>query len=177
MHDYLFKSNRLGFRNWKDSDLDEFAKINADKEVMQFFPRVLTEDESLGFLQKSKQHYNDKGYAYFAIEVLKTNEFIGFIGIEQEVYDNEFYPAINMSWRLKRSAWGNGYATEGAKECISYAFLKLGIKRIIACCTINNRNSEKIMQKLGMIKVGEFLEPRLEDVCNKGKVLCYEIVK
>ena len=175
MHQYLFKSERLGFRNWRKSDLNAFAEMNADEDVMEFFPKTLTKDESKEFIDRTVKHYENKRYNYFAIELLKTNEFIGFIGMGYETYDNEFYPATNIGWRLKKSVWGKGYATEGAKRCIDYAFTELKIDKIAASCIPNNINSEKIMKKIGMIKKGEFIEPRFIDFPGFEKFVFYEI--
>ena len=175
MPKYLFKSERLGFRNWKKSDIDEFAKMNADRDVMEFFHKTLTKKETIEFINKTSKHYENNGYNYFATEIIDTGEFIGFIGMGYETYDNPFYPATNIGWRLKKSAWGKGYATEGAKECINYAFTELNIKKILASCVPNNKNSEKIMQKVGMVKKGEFIDPRFKDFPDYENFICYEI--
>ena len=172
---YIFKSKRLGFRNWKKTDLDEFAKINENPKVMEYFPKTLTLNETENFIERTMKNFNEKGYNYFATEILETGEFIGFIGMGYETYDNEFYPATNIGWRLKESAWGKGYATEGAKKCIDYAFTELNIEKIIASCIPSNVNSERIMQKIGMTKKGEFIEPRFKDFPDYKKFICYEI--
>ena len=159
------------------SDIDDFADMNANKDVMAFFPNTMTKKESKEFIDKTLKNFESKKYCYFATELLKTREFIGFIGMGYETWDNPFYPATNIGWRLKKTAWGKGYATEGAKRCIDYAFSELNIDKILACCTLQNKKSEIIMKKVGMSKKGEFIEPRFIDFPGFEKFICYEIKK
>lgn len=174
---YLFTSERLGFRNWSEDDLQEFAEMNADPEVMEHFPNTLTKNESKEFIQRLQKHYKDYGYNYFATEVLETGELIGFIGLAHQQYTSEFTPAVDIGWRLKKSAWKKGYATEGAKRCLTYAFDTLKIARVISTFTINNLKSENVMKKIGMTKLGEFKHPKLKGYPKFEKCFCYEIRK
>lgn len=173
--EYIFKSERLGFRNWNDNDLDEFAKLNADFEVMEHFPKPLTKEETYLFIQRQKKHYESNGYNYFATEILATGEFIGFIGLLYQEYESQFTPNVDIGWRLKKDAWGKGYATEGAKMCLEFGFKKIDLKRIISTCTKRNVRSENVMKKIGMTKVGEFNHPRLKEFPELEKCVCYEM--
>lgn len=174
---YLFQSDRLGFRNWVDADIEEFAMLNADEEVMEHFPKVLSRKEVVELIENLKRKFSENGFTYYVVEVLDTNEFIGMIGLAYQDYKTEFTPAIDIGWRLKRKAWGNGYATEGAKRCLKYAFDELDIKKIIAVCTLKNKKSEHVMRKIGMIKVGTFDHPKMTDIPEYQKHICYEIKK
>ncbi|NQX85698.1 MAG: GNAT family N-acetyltransferase [Flavobacteriaceae bacterium] len=172
---YIFTSERLGFRNWKRDDLEDFAAINADFRVMEYFPFVLNKADTKASIQSYQEHYDTYGYNYFAVETLSNKEFIGFIGMAFQTYKSKYTPATDIGWRLKPSAWGNGYATEGAKRCLEYAFKALELERVIAICTINNINSERVMQKIGMTKLGNFKHPKLKDYPDYEDCLCYEI--
>ena len=174
---YLFKSARLGFRNWKAEDLVEFAKLNADEAVMEHFPKTLSNNEVIEFIGRLKRHFEENGFTYFATEILETKEFIGMIGLALQKYKTEFTPAIDIGWRLKRTAWGKGYATEGAKRCIEYAFNDLAINKIIAVCTVKNGKSENVMKKIGMTKKGAFNHPELRNHPEYEKHFCYEIIR
>ena len=174
---YIFKSERLGFRNWRNEDLDEFAKLNSDKYVMEHFPKTLLRKEVEKLLDKLKNHFGEYGFTYYATEILETKEFIGMIGLAFQEYKTNFTPAIDIGWRLKRNAWGKGYATEGAKRCLEYAFNELDIKKIISVCTINNEKSENVMKKIGMTKKGEFDHPELINSPEYEKHFCYEIIR
>lgn len=175
--DYIFTSERLGFRNWKDSDLDEFAKINADLKVMEHFPKPLTKSETAEYIERLKTHFNHYGFNYFATEILDSGEFIGFIGLAYQDYESKFTPAIDIGWRLKQSAWGKGYATEGAKKCLEFAFNNLQLEKIISVFTEKNTKSENVMKKIGMKKIGNFKHPKLIAYPEYEKCVCYEITK
>ncbi|CAN5156911.1 GNAT family N-acetyltransferase [soil metagenome] len=175
--DYIFKSERLGFRNWTEKDLTPFAKINADLDVMEHFPKPLTEKETSEFINRLRNHYVKNGYNYFAAEILKTGELIGFIGLAYQDYKTDFTPATDIGWRLKKSSWRNGYATEGAKKCLDYGFNELNLEKIISTCTEKNTKSENVMKKIGMEKMGEFNHPKLKEYPGLEKCICYEINK
>lgn len=172
---YIFKSERLGFRNWSKNDLDEFAAINADADVMEHFPYSLTKDETSSFIEQLQNHYSKKGYTYFATEILVTGELIGFIGLADQDYKSICTPAIDIGWRLMKPAWGKGFATEGAKKCLDYAFKELKLEKVIATCTVNNFQSENVMKKIGMTKMGVFNHPKLKQFPDYKKCMWYEL--
>lgn len=175
--DYIFRSRRLGFRNWTKEDLTEFAKINADPEVMEHFPKPISKEETAEFIDRLKKHYQKNGFNYFAAEILDSGELIGFIGLAFQDYKSEFTPAVDIGWRLKKSAWGKGYATEGAKKCLEFAFQKLNLETVISTCIEKNSKSENVMKKVGMEKIGEFKHPKLKDYPDYEKCFCYGITK
>ena len=161
MQDYIFTSERLGFRNWQTADLIGMAEINSDKEVMEFFPALLTKEQSWGFIQRMQQLYKEKGYCYFAVDELASNEFIGFIGLSDQSFEADFTPCVDIGWRLSRSEWNKGYATEGARACLDFAFNRLGLEKIVAIAPAVNSRSEQVMKKLGMQKEKTFIHPSL----------------
>lgn len=172
---YLFQSNRLGFRKWKPSDLEDFVKLNADPEVMEHFPKTLTKIESELLMEKINAHWVEYGFTYYAVEILASGEWIGMLGLAYQKYSTDYTPAIDIGWRLKKSAWGKGYATEGAKNCLTHAFDDLGIHQLISVCPTTNLRSERVMQKIGMIKMGEFNHPKLGHHPRLEKHYCYRL--
>lgn len=174
---YIFTSERLGFRNWKLDDLDAFAELTADEEVMKHFPSIMSRDETKDLIVRFQKHFEKKNYTYYAVEIKSSGEFIGFIGLAYQEYEASFLPATDIGWRLKRSSWGNGYATEGAKKCLAHAFSNLGIETIVAVCTERNINSENVMKKIGMTKQGYFNHPKLKDYPEHERCMWYETTK
>ena len=172
---YLFQSDRLGFRNWTDADLTCLSEMNADAEVMRYFPNTLTKQESAVQLNRYRQHFEDKGYTYFAVELLTTGECIGFIGLMYQDFEAAFTPAVDIGWRLKKEFWGQGYATEGAKRCLAFAKNTMKVNKIIAICTIQNINSEHVMQKIGMTKKEVFVHPKLKGMRGFEWCCLYEV--
>lgn len=163
MNNYIFQSERLGFRNWVAADIPKMAKINANPVVMKYFPSKATEAQTEDFIKKMQDQYMEKGYCYFAVDRLSDGEFIGFIGLSYQTFEADFTPCVDVGWRLDDAHWGNGYATEGAKSCLDYGFNILKIKTIKALCPIVNLPSENVMKKLGMQKVKYFKHSKLGD--------------
>lgn len=172
---YVFTSDRLGFRNWYDQDLADFTTLNSDPSVMEHFPKTLSRNETVDFMVRLQNHFEKYQFNYFATEIKTTGEFIGFIGLAHQEYLSPYTPATDIGWRLKKEAWKKGYATEGAKRCLEYAFSELQLTKVIATCTLKNTKSEHVMKKIGMIKVGEFLHPKLNNFPDYQSCLCYEI--
>lgn len=159
--EYSIKTERLGLRNWKASDEEPFSKMCADPEVMKHFPKALTKEETIAFIRRLQAHYEKYGYCYFAVDVLESGEFIGFIGLANQTWESVFTPCVDIGWRLKRSAWGKGYATEGAKACLKAAKDKFGIDEILAFATDTNIGSQKVMQRIGMKEIGTVQHPHI----------------
>ena len=158
---YLFTSERLGFRNWHLSDIDKMHEINSDEKVMEFFPCIPTKEQTTEFIERMKKQFEDKGFCYFAVDKLEDNDFIGFIGLSEQTYDADFTPCIDIGWRIKSSEWNKGFATEGAKRCLSYALDNLKLEKIYSIAPKINIRSEHIMSKIGLKKQYEFEHPLL----------------
>jgi RimJ/RimL family protein N-acetyltransferase len=174
-NNYLFKSKRLGFRQWLASDLQQMIEINSDPLVMEYFPFIPSVEQTFEFIQKMKAQFDAKGYCYFPVDKLETNEFIGFIGLSEQNFDSNFTPCIDIGWRLKSSAWNKGFATEGAKACLEYGFEKLKIKSIYSIALIVNGKSVQVMEKIGMKKVKTFMHPLLIDYPLLVECVLFEI--
>lgn len=162
MNDYIFTSERLGFRAWRQSDIPVMAAINADEEVMRFFPKTNTVEETATFVNRMQQQLLEKNYCYFAVDQLANQKMIGFIGLSYQTYEAPFTPCIDIGWRLAKHSWGQGFATEGAKACLAYA-KTLGIQEIKSIAPLINTPSTHVMQKIGMSKEYTFKHPLLKD--------------
>ena len=156
---YLFTSQRLGFRNWLPSDLKPFQIMNADPRVMEHFDRPLEPEETTEGVERLKKHYEEHGFTYFAVDRLDNRNFIGFIGMKRQNYPISIAPCIDIGWRLRPEEWGNGFATEGAKRCLEYAFNTLGEAIIVAVATHTNEKSMNVMRKAGMTALESFYHP------------------
>jgi len=155
------ETERLKLRLWKPEDLEPFARINADSEVMECFPNPLTREESDTFAETIRKEFEERGYGLFAVEAVGVAPFIGFIGLHLAQFEAGFTPCVEIGWRLAKEHWGKGYATEGAKAVLAFAESK-GIKEIFSFTAKTNWRSISVMEKLGMEKVGEFDHPKLD---------------
>jgi len=163
MPEYLYTSQRLGFRSWTLDDLPELAEMNKDSEVMEFFPKRYTKEESRDFLLRMQGHFKQNGYCYFAVDTLSDQKFIGFIGLCNQSYEAPFTPCVDIGWRLLKTAWNYGYATEGARATLEYGFQQLKLHSIYSVAPEVNKKSEKIIQKIGMKPLLTFDHPALKD--------------
>ena len=160
---YLFQSQRLGFRKWTPADLAPLSALNADPEVMEFFPSTQTTEQTKALLERIDQEFKEFGHCWYAVDTLEDGDFIGFIGLAWNVQEElDFTPSAEIGWRLKKAAWGKGYATEGATRCLKYGFEDLKLSEIYSFTATINKRSEKVMQKIGMTKIGEFGHPQIE---------------
>ncbi|WP_432667425.1 GNAT family N-acetyltransferase [Wukongibacter baidiensis] len=175
--EYIMRTSRLGLRRWKESDLEPFAEMNMNPEVMKYFPSTLTVEESNSLVERINEHFDKHGFGLWAVELLESKEFIGFIGLKIPGFEAEFTPCVEIGWRLSNEFWGNGYATEGAKACLDYAFTDLGISEIVSFTAVLNKPSMRVMEKLGMNYEGEFLHPKLDENHPLCKHVLYKIIK
>lgn len=139
------------------------AAINADPEVMRFFPGTVAAEQTTAFIERMQVHLEEKGFCYYAVDDLQEGRFIGFIGMMVQAYPAAFTPCVDIGWRLRRACWGRGLATEGARRCLDHAFTDLGMKEVLATAPLVNRPSIRVMEKIGMRARGTFIHPRLLD--------------
>jgi len=158
---YLIVTERLGLRNWRESDLRPYIEMNQDADVMRFFPYPMTSEQTEASFGSLKKHYEDHGYTFFAVDLLEENSFIGFIGLVNTKFESHFTPCVEIGWRLMKEYWGRGLATEGARACINYAFDVLGLDSVYSFTPMSNLPSERVMQKIGMHRVGTFFHPMI----------------
>ena len=173
----MILTNRLILRTWKDSDLHPFIEMGKDPEVMRFFPNTLTEEETQANFQRIQIHFQTHGFGPYVLELKKNQEFIGFTGLFVLDFEASFAPCVEIGWRLKKQAWGFGYATEAAKECLQYGFNSLHLESIYSFTSILNTPSENVMKRIGMTQVGTFAHPKLESDHPLSKHLLYQIEK
>jgi RimJ/RimL family protein N-acetyltransferase len=141
---------RLRLRRWREDDLAPFAALNADPEVMRYFPSPLTRAQSGEFARYVQGLINVQGWGLWAVEVRGGAPFIGFVGLNRPRFDAHFTPAIEVGWRLARPYWGNGYATEAASAALTFAFDELGCGEVVSFTSLINEPSRRVMQRLGM---------------------------
>ena len=161
------RTARLLLRQWRDSDREPFAALNADPEVMRHFQGTRTRAESDEFVDRIAAHWAEHGWGLFALEVVAGGgregvPFIGFTGL---------WPAgfvqpgmVEVGWRLAHSAWGHGYAPEAATESMRFGFEQIGLDEIVSFTVPQNTNSQRVMQKIGLRRdpSGDFDHPNVK---------------
>lgn len=174
---YEFKSKRLRFRRWIEEDRKSFSILNADEAVMEFFPELLTKEESDLFVDKIEDHFNKYGYGLWAVELIENSRFIGYIGFFNAEFESEFTPCIEIGWRLSKEYWNKGYATEGAKACLNYGFNLLHFESVHSFTAKINTKSINVMEKIGLEKQSEFDHTKVDKNSNLKLHVLYKIDK
>jgi ribosomal-protein-alanine N-acetyltransferase len=145
-------TERLVLRQWRDEDRKPFAVLNADPEVMEFYPAPLTEAESNAFVDRIEASFAERGWGLWAVELVDIGSFIGYVGLSRAEFAAPFTPAVEVGWRMSREHWGHGYATDAACAAVDYGFTELGLDEIVSFTTTANVRSQRVMQKLGMTR-------------------------
>ena len=154
----LLETERLVLRRFAEADADDLFDLHGDPEVMRFLtggeptPRDVIEDETLPRFLRSYERV--EGFGFWAAVERSAGEFLGWF---------EFRPPegagpgeVELGYRLRRCAWGRGYATEGARALIRDGFTRLGVRRVVAQTMAVNAASRCVMEKVGMTYVRTF---------------------
>ncbi|MBF4489006.1 GNAT family N-acetyltransferase [Psychrobacter sp. N25K4-3-2] len=177
---HTIETERLYLRQWQASDFATFADMNADPEVMQYFPKLLTSKVSDIIANKCQQLIADNGWGLWAVS-LKVDEensggFIGFVGLNDTHADMSFAPAVEIAWRLSKEHWGQGYATEAARASLNFAFTELGLEEVVSFTAVINKRSQLIMQRIGMTDAQDnFYHPALKSTHPLAEHVLYKI--
>jgi ribosomal-protein-alanine N-acetyltransferase len=148
----VLRTDRLVLRPWRDADRAPFAALNADPQVMQFFPKTLTRAESDALAGRIREHFARHGFGLWAVEAPGVAEFVGFVGLSVPSFEARFTPCVEVGWRLARPHWGRGYATEGAVAAIAFGFGDAGLEEIVSFTVPENLPSRRVMERLGMTR-------------------------
>lgn len=140
--------------------------MNADPDVMEHFPAPLTRAQSDEFVDRMRDHLDRHGWGLWAVEVVDTAEFIGFVGLWPAGFDPFLSEEIvEIGWRLTRSAWGHGYATEAARAALRQAFDVLELSEVVSFTAATNLRSQAVMERIGMSRdrSSDFDHPRIPE--------------
>lgn len=153
-----FETERLYLRQWRDSDREPFAALNADPKVMEFFPAPLDRAASDSAVDRWQLQIAERGWGLWAAEIRETNEFIGFVGLQIPTPALPFSPCVEVGWRLAFQYWGKGFASEAARGALRVGFEQLHLPEIVSFTAVHNRRSRAVMERLGMWDTGETFE-------------------
>lgn len=147
------ETERLLLRAFRDGDLDAYAAMCADPEVMRYIGArsVLSRDDAWRQMAMFAGHWQLRGFGLWAVEERATGAFVGRVGL----YCPEGWPDRELAWTLARPHWGKGYALEAARAALAYAFETLGWPRVISLVDPDNKRSIRLAERLGERSAGD----------------------
>lgn len=147
----MIETERLILRQWREEDLEPFAEMSRDEEVMRWLGGVLTYERARAYMERAHDAFARLGMCRFAIARKSDGVFIGACGLMPSFEALPVPPFIDMGWRLSRQAWGHGYATEAARAVLHDGFTRLDLPEIDAITAEINLRSRGVMERLGMV--------------------------
>lgn len=163
-----YETDRLILRPLQDSDIEPFVEMNSDAEVMKYFPKLLSRNETLEMYNNFKNTKND--FSFYAAEEKNSKKFIGFVGLNIPT----FMPnCVEIGWRLRKEFWGQGLASEAATKWLEIGFNEFGLKEIISFTAKENKKSQAVMERIGMKhdEKRDFFHPKVA----KENPLCFHV--
>ena len=138
---------RLLLREWRDSDIDAYAALCADPEVMRYLAmnQTLSREDAWRQMAAFAGHWMLRGFGLWVAELRETGELAGRIGCHQP----EGWPGFEIGWTLRREFWGRGLAAEGARAAMRFAFETMGRDHVISVIHPDNRRSIALAERLG----------------------------
>lgn len=158
------RTERLVLRRWRHADRSPFAELNADPDVGRWLSGTLDRAGSDALVDRIEAGWEQHGFGLFAVEVVDGAPLIGFVGLSRPTFDAHFTPAVEIGWRLSPSAWGRGYATEGAEAVLGFAFDRVGLDEVVSFTAVDNVASRRVMERIGLRHdpADDFDHPRLD---------------
>jgi RimJ/RimL family protein N-acetyltransferase len=158
----LVRTDRLLMRRWLESDRAPNAAMNADPEVMRYFPAALDRSASDASVDRIEELFTQKGFGLWALEIAGTAEFIGFTGLNPMPAGVPGAGGMEVGWRLARHAWHQGYASEAARAAVGVAFDGVGLPELWSMTAVSNEPSQAVMRRLGMTPYARFAHPGID---------------
>lgn len=157
----FLETERMVLRRFTEADIANLVELDSDPEVMRFInggratPREEVETELLPAFLGHYERY--AGYGFWAAIEKSTGEFLGWFHFRPD--EGAAPGEVELGYRLRRSAWGKGYATEGSRALIEKGFTELGVERVVASTMVVNVASRRVMEKAGLRFVRAFHQP------------------
>src|SRR5450755_1547507 len=184
----FLETNRLTLRRFTEADEDNLFELNSDPEVMRFLNggKPTPRDEVRTRIIPAFLGYYGRfeGFGFWAAVETATGQFLGWFHFRLPLSDGDAPVGwdedgvAELGYRLRRPAWGKGYATEGSRALIDKGFTEFGARRVVAETLAGNLGSRRVLEKSGLSQVGTFAsaEPDAGQSVEQGHVV-YELTR
>jgi [ribosomal protein S5]-alanine N-acetyltransferase len=156
----IFDTQRLRLREYSPEDAAAIWQLNSDAGIMRFAHQkpMASLDEALAQIAVFQQQYAENGYGRWAVILKETEEHVGYCGLKyRKAEADPSRDFTDIGYRFERKHWKSGFATEAARACIEYGFEKLGLQRIVGCAPVENKQSIRVLERIGLKFHGNFL--------------------
>jgi RimJ/RimL family protein N-acetyltransferase len=147
----MIEAARVRLRPWREPDRSPLAAMHTDEEVMADYGGPLTRAESDAKLERYATAFGRHGFSRLALETLDGG-FLGYVGVMPIMPDHPAAPGVEIGWRLVRSAWGAGFASEGARAALHDGFKRFGWDEVLSYTAPDNLRSQAVMGRLGLAR-------------------------
>jgi RimJ/RimL family protein N-acetyltransferase len=151
VHGFL-ETERLVLRRFTEEDVDLLVELDSDPEVMRYITGGLAtsrEEIETEILPAYLAHYERyEGFGFWAAVEKASGAFLGWFHFRPN--DPELPDEVELGYRLRRAAWGNGYATEGSRALVERGFADLGVRRVVAYTLVVHAASRRVLENAGL---------------------------
>ena len=157
----MIDTGRLILRGWRDADVAPFHLMCNDPEVMRYLGPLMSVTDAQAAADRMNGFIASHGYCFWAIERKQDGAFLGFCGLKPGPEGTPIHNKVEIGWRLRRDAWGQGYAREAAAASLAWGWANTDAPQILAMTNIGNVRSWGLMERLGMARdhAGDFDHP------------------
>ena len=165
--DVFIETERLILRSFAEGDLDNLVELDSDPEVMRWInggrptPREVLQEHLAWYIGYYARY---PGYGFWVAIEKSTGNWVGWFHLRPSPDSEMSHDEPELGYRLRKAAWGRGYATEGSRALIHKGFAELGARRVVASTDSINLASRRVMEKCGMVLVRTFFGPRPDDI-------------
>jgi RimJ/RimL family protein N-acetyltransferase len=164
----VIETHRLLLRDWTEADIEPFIHHTNRPAVMQWLGGVQARADLENTLRTRLMRWQEeRGFTFWAVERKADSELLGFCGLKiADTVGSPIEGMVEVGWRLREDAWGQGYAKEGAIASLDFAFDKLGADRVVAITFPQNAPSWGLMERIGMTRRPEldYDDPRFPEL-------------
>ncbi len=148
--EFRHETARLALRDWREDDWENFWRLTNTPAVMRWLGGVVDEAGKAAVRARLESYRADHGHTFWVVERKDDGALLGFCGLKRSNQPGGPQGMMEVGWRLREDAWGQGYAKEAATAALDLAFGRFDADEVIALTLQGNTGSWGLMLRLGM---------------------------
>ena len=150
MAEFRYETDRLILRDWREDDWEPFWQATNTPAVMRWLGGVCDAEKRIAAQGRLRTYEREHGHTFWAVERKADGAILGFCGLKRCNQQGGPIGTMEVGWRLREDAWGQGYAKEAASASLDLAFGRFGADEVVALTVARNTASWGLMERLGM---------------------------